>query len=36
MRGVPYLKPLNPQYRLLSWDENTRIIGVVKQKIKTY
>lgn len=33
---TPYLKPLNPQYPLLSWDENTRIIGVVKQKIKTY
>ena len=33
---TPYLKPLNPQYPLLSWDENTRIVGVVKQKIKTY
>ena len=33
---TPYLKPLNPQYPLLSWDEDTRIVGVVKQKIKTY
>ena len=33
---TPYLKPLNPQYPLLSWNENTRIVGVVKQKIKTY
>ena len=33
---TPYLKPLNPQYPMLSWDESTRIVGVVKQKIKTY
>lgn len=33
---TPYLKPLNPQYPMLSWNENTRIVGVVKQKIKTY
>lgn len=33
---TPYLKPLNPQYPLLSWDEDTRIVGVVKQKIKIY
>ena len=33
---TPYLKPLNPQYPILSWDEGTRIVGVVKQKVKTY
>ena len=33
---TPYLKPLNPQYPMLSWDEGTRIVGVVKQKVKTY
>ncbi len=33
---TPYLKPLNPQYPMLSWDESTRIVGVVKQKVKTY
>ena len=33
---TPYLKPLNPQYPLLTWGEDTRIVGVVKQKIKTY
>ena len=33
---TPYLKPLNPQYPVLSWDESTRIVGVVKQKVKTY
>ena len=31
-----YLKPLTLQYPMLSWDENTQIVGVVKQKIKTY
>lgn len=33
---TPYLKPLNTQYPVLSWDESTRIVGVVKQKVKTY
>lgn len=33
---TPYLKPLNPQYPMLSWDEGTRIVGVVKQKVKMY
>ena len=32
----PYFKPLNPQYPMLESDENTRIVGVVKQKIKLY
>ena len=32
----PYFKPLNPQYPMLESDENTRIAGVVKQKIKLY
>ena len=31
-----YLKPLNPQYPMFSWDEGTRIVGVVKQKVKMY
>ncbi|MFC2292644.1 MAG: helix-turn-helix domain-containing protein [Kingella oralis] len=32
----PYFKPLNPQYPMLESNENTRIAGVVKQKIKLY
>lgn len=32
----PYFKPLNPQYPMLEANEHTRIVGVVKQKIKTY
>lgn len=32
----PYFKPLNPQYPMLESNENTRIVGVVKQKIKMY
>lgn len=32
----PYFKPLNPQYPMLESNENTRIVGVVKQKIKLY
>ena len=32
----PYFKPLNPQYPMLEANEQTSIVGVVKQKIKTY
>ncbi|NDV11651.1 LexA family transcriptional regulator [Crenobacter caeni] len=34
--GIAYLKPVNPRYPILTLDEDTDIIGVVRQFTKTF
>jgi len=34
--GIPYLKPLNPQYPLIQFAKNMEILGVVVANVKMF